>query len=157
MDNTFPNRSKSAPRAGTQAVAGRSHILAPLLASPELQRLFTVYPSLREHLREIYNASQPPIDEIYSNHGRYTSGRDKMFWTKEQGTRDGVEALKAAKRVFGMDGQGVREFADLVLKTISSENAINGNLDEPTAIQRQVQDENAQMITQLLNGELGNA
>jgi len=147
-----------APRPGTQAAAGRSHLLAPLIDSPDLKQLFTLYPSLREHLQDIYAASQPPADDDYSTNdgrGRYTNVRDKPFWTKEQGTRDGVDALKAAKTRPGMDGEGVRRFAQLVVSVISPENVVNGNLDGPTAIQKQAQDENAMMITQLLNGELG--
>lgn len=155
-DMGVSNGSQPPPRAGTMAAAGRPDVLAPLISSQDLQTLFTLYPSLRAQLRKVYEASQPPREDA-SGHGRFNQGRDRQFWTKEQGTRDGVEALVMAKGVYGKDGEGVREFAELVVRLISPENAINGNLDRPSFIERQTQDENAKMITQLLNGELGNA
>lgn len=152
------NSNGNQARAGTMAAAGRPDVLAPLLNSPEIKRLFTLYPSLQGQLQEIYKASQPPNEDSpsQSRSGRYNQGRDRSFWTKEQGTRDGVEALVNAKKVYGKDGEGVREFAGLVIKLVSPENAVNGNLEQATTIERQTQDENARMITQLLNGDLGN-
>jgi len=152
------NANGNQARAGTMAAAERLDVLAPLLTSPDVKRLFTFYPSLQGQLLEIYKASQAPNEDSpsQSRNGRYNQGRDRSFWTKEQGTRDGVEALVNAKKVYGKDGEGVREFAELVIKLVSPENAINGNLERPTVIERQTMDENARMITQLLNGELGN-
>lgn len=148
-------RIKPTPQPGTQSAAGQSNIFTPLISSPDLQRLFTVYPDLKEQLGDIYDASQPPHEGRFS---RSTSNvQSKVFWTKEQGTRDGTDALKEAKTKFGKDGEGVREFAELVVRLISPENVVNGNLDNrPEAvIQKQTQEDNATMIAQLLRGDLG--
>lgn len=151
-DSSSANGWKSLPLAGTRAAAFQPpNVLAPLLASPELQQLFTRYPSLKAQLGEIYAASQPPVEDQWSEH------RERPFWTTEQGTRDGVEALKNAKRQYGQDGEGIKEFAALVLRYVSPENAVNGSFDQPSPIYRETQEDNAKMISDLLKGELGNS
>lgn len=145
------NGWNSLPRAGTQVAAGRpANILAPLLASPEVKTLFNHYPSLKAQLRHIYNTSQPPPED------NWEAQRERPFWTREQATRDGVEALKNAKKQYGKDGEGMREFAALVIRYISPEHVVNGSFDQQAPIYKETQEDNAKMISDLLRGELGN-
>jgi hypothetical protein len=124
-----------------------------------------IYPRLRSQLRDIYIATLPPADESSGMTGHYEDqaqsyrgrgrgrgrngrGRDRASWNTDRGTQDGIDALGNAKEQYGKGGEGVREYAELVLKLVSTE-----GLDVARLVQEEVAEENAKIIAQLLNGD----
>ena len=59
----------------------------------------------------------------------------------------GVEALRKAREAWGKDGEGVREFGELVLR------AVRG-VGEEELIRQELERENAKIIRGLMEGEL---
>jgi hypothetical protein len=164
--SAITNGTNARPIAGTVSAARSKNPFAALEDSKELQALFMMYPRLRSQLRDIYDATQPPADESsdlpgqYGNHpqghrgggqsrrGRSGRGRGKGPWNTDRGTQDGIDALRDAKEQYGKGGEGVREFADLVLKLVSM-----GGMDIARLVQDEVAEENAKIIAQLLQGD----
>ena len=153
------------PVAGTVSAAGARNPFSVLEDAKELQTLFMIYPRLRSQLRDIYTATLPPLDDStgmvgqYENHsqayrgrgrgrGRLGRGRDRGPWNADRGTQDGIDALCNAKEQYGKGGEGVREYAELVLKIVSME-----GIDVAQLVQEEVAEENAKIIAQLLNGD----
>lgn len=142
--------NSSARRAGTVAAAGYKGPFERLTESEELQTLFRKYPNLRAQLNGIHEATLRPISEEDLS-PEYTNNRAKKReqWTQDRGVQDGVKALSDARRVFGKDGEGVREFSRLVLQIASGDTYI----DFAAQIQSELAEENARIISQLLNNE----
>jgi hypothetical protein len=151
--------------AGTLSAAGARNPFSVLEDAKDLQTLFMVYPRLRAQLREIYSATLHPGDEFassteqYENNpqsyrggargrGRTGRGRGRGPWNTDRGTQDGIDALCDAKEQYGKGGEGVREYADLVLKLVSME-----GMDVARLVQDEVAEENAKIIAQLLHGD----
>lgn len=157
----------SNPKPGTRAAAGAPNPFAAVETSQDLQTLFMMFPRLRCQLRDIHNATLPPtedelmeqqLDERESSsrgrgrgRGRGGRGRGRGPWTQERGTKNGVRALQHAKAEYGKGGEGIREFADLVLRLVSGD----GGPDGVELVQQEVIDENTRIIAQLLSGESG--
>lgn len=40
------------------------------------------------------------------------------MWNQDKGWQAGIEALKGARKVYGKDGEGVREFGRIVLRLL---------------------------------------
>ncbi|OBT50736.1 hypothetical protein VE04_09106 [Pseudogymnoascus sp. 24MN13] len=152
---------------GTVAGSTQGNIFSVLESSQKLQSLFIMYPRLRSQLREIYSASRPPADDpntFGSNNdhsfpqfqrgrggGRGGMGRGNSRsgpWNSDRGTQDGIDALGKAKLEFGKAGEGVREYANLVLKLVAAD-----GVDVARLVQDEVAEENAKIIAQLLNGD----
>lgn len=79
--------------------------------------------------------------------GRGNSSRPGP-WNSDRGTQDGIDALGKAKLEFGKAGEGVREYANLVLKLVAAD-----GVDVARLVQDEVAEENAKIIAQLLNGD----
>jgi len=148
----------SKPTPGTLAGAGCRNPFLALEISPELQTLFRTFPRLRSQLRDIYSAALPPPHNDVELDRRNTSshfsrgrgggrGHTRTPWTRDVGIKEGVGALRRAKEEYGQDGEGVREYADLVLRTISGD-----GLDAAQIVQQEIVEENARIIAQLLHG-----
>ncbi|KFY13529.1 hypothetical protein V491_06368 [Pseudogymnoascus sp. VKM F-3775] len=154
------------PLPGTVAGSTQGNIFSVLESSQKLQSLFIMYPRLRSQLREIYSATLPPTDDpntlgpnndhSYSQFqrgrgggrgGRGNSSRPGP-WNSDRGTQDGIDALGKAKLEFGKAGEGVREYANLVLKLVAAD-----GVDVARLVQDEVAEENARIIAQLLNGD----
>lgn len=150
---------------GISSAAGSRNPFTVLEDAKELQTLFMVYPRLRSQLRDIYTATLPSMDgsigttgqyedQSYSHRGRGRGkgrtgrGRDKASWNTDRGTQDGIDALCSAKEQYGKGGEGVREYAELILKLVSME-----GVDVARLVQEEVAEENAKIIAQLLNGD----
>ncbi len=159
------NGQASNPTLGTPSAAGSRNPFSVLEESNELKTLFMMYPRLRSQLRDIYIATLPPADESSGMSGHYEDqaqshrgrgrgrgrsgrGRDRASWNTDRGTQDGIDALCNAKEQYGKGGEGVREYAELVLKLVSME-----GVDVARLVQEEVAEENAKIIAQLLNGE----
>ncbi|KFY67668.1 hypothetical protein V496_01476 [Pseudogymnoascus sp. VKM F-4515 (FW-2607)] len=156
------------PLPGTVAGSTQGNIFSVLESSQKLQTLFIMYPRLRSQLRDIYNATLPPTDDsntLGSNNdhsypqfqrgrggGRGGMGRGSSSrqgpWSSDRGTQDGIDALGKAKLEFGKSSEGVREYANLVLKLVAAD-----GVDVARLVQDEVAEENAKIIAQLLNGD----
>jgi zinc finger HIT domain-containing protein 3 len=166
VEPTASNNGVNAkPIAGTLSAAGSPNPFSVLEEAEELQTLFMMYPRLRSQLRDIYTATLPPTDNSttilgqYEEHpqsyggrsrgrGRSSRGRETGPWNADRGTQDGIDALRTAKDQYGKAGEGVREYAELVLKLVSME-----GVDVARLVQEEVAEENAKIIAQLLNGD----
>ncbi|KFY89480.1 hypothetical protein V500_05678 [Pseudogymnoascus sp. VKM F-4518 (FW-2643)] len=156
------------PLPGTVAGSTHGNIFSVLESSQKLQTLFIMYPRLRSQLRDIYSATLPPTDDpntLGSNNdhsypqfqrgrggGRGGIGRGNSSrpgpWNSDRGTQNGIDALGKAKLEFGKAGEGVREYANLVLKLVAAD-----GVDVARLVQDEVAEENAKIIAQLLNGD----
>jgi hypothetical protein len=125
-------RPSTIPRPGTISAAGFREPFAGLDESTELRALFARYPRLRTQLEEIYAATQAP---------------GGSQWTADRGLENGAVALGRARAACGPDGEGVREFSRLVLRVVGGEGSVD-------VIQREVAEENARIVEQLLRGEM---
>jgi len=157
------------PLPGTVGAAASGNIFSVLENSQKLQTLFMMYPRLRTQLREIYNATLPPTEDspsFGSGHdgshqqsqrgrgggrggiNRGGSMRQQGHWNSDRGTQEGIDALSRAKLEYGRGGEGVREYANLVLKLVAAD-----GVDVAQLVQDEVAEENAKIIAQLLNGD----
>jgi hypothetical protein len=150
---------------GTTSTARSRNPFTILEGAKELETLFMIYPRLRSQLRDIYTATLPPTDDSIGTtrqfddqscnykgkgkgKGRNVRVRDRASWNTDRGTQDGIDALCSAKEQYGKGGEGVREYAELVLRFVSTE-----GLDVARLVQEEVAEENAKIIAQLLNGD----
>jgi hypothetical protein len=147
----------SAPRAGTIAAAGSKGPFAALYDSKELRTLFQMYPHLPSQLDEINTATLPPASGLnsgpqlqYSRGTEKGRGRKNEPWNRDRGLENGVQALIRARETYGKDGEGVREFSKLVLQILSRDE----NVDATELVRKELAEENARIISQLLNGEM---
>jgi len=74
--------------------------------------------------------------------------RQQGHWNSDRGTQEGIDALSRAKLEYGRGGEGVREYANLVLKLVAAD-----GVDVAQLVQDEVAEENAKIIAQLLNGD----
>lgn len=151
------------------AAKGLQNPFSVLKTSQDLQTLFMMFPRLRSQLRDIHAQTQAPTDDslAHDNHmddhqsfrgrgsgrGRGGRGRGRGPWTPERGTQDGLAALRRAQQEYGKGGEGVREFEQLVLKLVTTHGQLHDGIDAAAIVQREVAEENARIISQLLNGE----
>jgi len=140
------------------AAAGFKGPFAALDDSKELQTLFKTYPRLPAQLDEINAAMLPPIAgqevAIQSQyHGEVPKGKGRRReepWNRDRGLRNGVQALARARKAYGKDGEGIREFSKLILQIVSGDESV----DATELIQKELAEENARSISQLLKGEV---
>ena len=148
-------------RAGTVAAAKAKGPFAALDDSLELfQELFKQYPRLPQQLLEIESASQRPITEEEAVAQldlitQYTFEKGKGAvknrpWDQNRGNDSGVQALRNARRVYGKDGEGVRQYGELVLQLLNRANAVDEAVD---SIEQERRDEDARVINELLQVE----
>jgi hypothetical protein len=125
---------------------------AALDEAPELKVLFKLYPNLPKVLEQINTATLPPVDG-YTPSGLPTSVRkgNEQPWNSDRGLQKGVEALKRARNSDGRDGEAVREYGRLILQILAAEEG----LTTEEIIQKELAEENARIIEQLLNGDIG--
>lgn len=143
------------PRLGTIAAAGYRGPFSALDDSKDLQTLFKLYPTLPSLLGEIHAATLQPTDEDGINvqpqyhrvKGQHRSNR--KVWNLDRGLQDGVEALRRARRIVGKDGEAVKEYSRLILQILSRDDTVHAE----ALIQKEVADEDARIVSMLLNGE----
>jgi len=145
-------------RAGTLAAARSKGPFVALGDSVELfQELFRQYPRLQQQLLEIESASRRPVTEEEANAqleliNQYTFEKGKGAvkvrpWDQNRGNDSGVQALRNARRVYGKDGEGVRQYGELVLQILNRANAVDGAVE---TIEQERRDEDARVINELL-------
>ncbi|KAL8365035.1 hypothetical protein RB595_004038 [Gaeumannomyces hyphopodioides] len=118
-----PVRSGGAhpPRPAQKQSQQASHPFSVLDDSPELRRLFKKYPSLPAALEGIHEATLPPKNAPTGIHAMIDATRSKKQepWSPDVGLRRGRAALRKARMDPGEDGDGVREYCDLVRYLLS--------------------------------------
>ena len=125
--DTTPQVDKAGLNGTPQASRNQFDVL---LSSARLNTLFQRYPSLRSQLEQIFAVISGPLppspgsrDQSQKRFGRgdfHGRGRGRGGgppWMPERGIIDGLSHLKRAKEFDGVEGEGMREFMHLVLKS----------------------------------------
>ncbi|KAJ0339801.1 hypothetical protein COL922a_004019 [Colletotrichum nupharicola] len=91
--------------------------------SPQLRYLFKRYPSLKSRLLGILAATEPPpelqgtgnsLNDTMKARALAAANPNKEQWSHDVGIRNGKEALRKARTAAGEDGEGVREYIELI-------------------------------------------
>lgn len=134
------SKANTAARAGTLAAANAKGPFEPLDNSKELEALFKKYPNLRSHLETVDAATLRP------------TGFNSHKWNQDQGWENGRKALQNAKCYYGKDGEGIREYCELVLRLLGDED----EQDEEAAaelLRKEALAESTRVVRALLESE----
>ncbi|KAK0386413.1 hypothetical protein NLU13_6250 [Sarocladium strictum] len=122
--------------------------------SDKLKVLFLKYPSLPEQLRRIHEATLPPKPSPGSKPGIPESLMQgvskKETWNHDMGIKNGKAALRRAKSADGEEGEGVREYYELVLHMM---NEASDRERASQFVQQQLAQEDTKLIERLLAQE----
>lgn len=119
--------------------------------------LFKKYPGLPARLERIHSATLPPKNNnnnaprggLPRTLQQTTAFRKPQNWTHDTGLKRGKEALRKARTDPGEDGEGVREYCELVLHLLSR--AEQSNVTD--MVQQEVTAEDVRLIEQLIQAE----
>lgn len=91
---------------------------------------------------------QPPIHHESDLYSKLT-GKHKpsKAWNQDRGLENGQKALEKAREAWGKDGEGVREFGELILRIVDG-------VDAEDLVGRELGAENARIIQALMEGEM---
>ncbi|EGY15628.1 hypothetical protein VD0002_g9657 [Verticillium dahliae] len=121
--------------AAAPAVEGPPNPFRTLSNSDQLRYLFRRYPNLADQLLAIGAKADPPPGEAPPTTfsqvmaaraaAAAASGKHqkKEQWNHDVGIRKGKEALRAARKIEGEAGEGVREYTELVLHLVAQHEA----------------------------------
>lgn len=96
--------------------------------SDQLRWLFRRYPGLRRRLLEILAATEPPpelqgtgnsLNDVMKAKALAAANPKREQWTHDIGIRNGKEALRKARNAAGEEGEGVREYVELINHLVS--------------------------------------
>jgi hypothetical protein len=68
-------------------------------------------------------------------------------WNQDRGLEKGRQALGRAREAWSKDGEGIREYGELVLRIVEG-------VDSKELVRRELDRENARIVRALLDGEL---
>ena len=68
-------------------------------------------------------------------------------WNQDRGLEKGREALGQAREAWGKDGEGVREYGELVLRIVEG-------VDSEDLVHQELDRENERIVRALLDGEM---
>jgi len=68
-------------------------------------------------------------------------------WNQDRGLEKGREALDRVREAWGKDGEGVREYGELVLRIVEG-------VDAEELVRRELERENTRIVKALLDGEI---
>ncbi|OAQ74307.1 zinc finger domain-containing protein [Pochonia chlamydosporia 170] len=147
-----PVVSEAASNGTGDATSNPSNPFHALEKSEQLQRLFRKYPCLQQKLLDIYAATQPPREDpekrIPASLMQGVPKKDS--WNHDIGIKKGKEALRRARRADGEAGEAIREYSELVLHLINTQ---DGKGEVATLLQQQAAQEDTKLIEQLLAQE----
>ncbi|KAH8178157.1 zinc finger domain-containing protein [Sarocladium implicatum] len=122
--------------------------------SDKLKLLFAKYPGLPQQLGRIHEATLPPKPAPGAKPGIPESlmqgAPKKDNWNHDMGIRNGKAALRRAKSARGEEGEGVREYYELVMHMMNE--ASNRDVASQFVQQRVAQEDN-KLIERLLAQE----
>ncbi|CAD6442442.1 e4a2573f-0046-446f-a765-497863ffe964 [Sclerotinia trifoliorum] len=133
-------KEKSTARPGTLAAANAKGPFESLNNSKELKELFIRYPNLYSHLDAVDTATLRP------------TGPNSHKWNQDQGWEKGRNALKSARGYYGKDGEGVREYCELVLRLLGDEDEESEEAAAET-LRKEALAESTRVIRALLESE----
>ncbi|KAF6831106.1 HIT zinc finger [Colletotrichum plurivorum] len=130
--------------------------------SDQLRYLFKRYPGLRARLLEILAATEPPpemraamgssLNDMMRVKAMAAANPRKEQWTHDVGIRKGKEALRRARTAGGEDGEGVREYIELINHLITRA----GEADKvEEAIRKQAAERDTELIRRLMADDRG--
>ncbi|KAF6821276.1 HIT zinc finger [Colletotrichum sojae] len=130
--------------------------------SDQLRYLFKRYPGLRARLLEILAATEPPpemqaamgssLNDMMRVKAMAVANPKKEQWTHDVGIRKGKEALRRARTAGGEDGEGVREYIELINHLITRA----GEADKvEEAIRKQAAERDTELIRRLMADDRG--
>ncbi|TDZ65969.1 hypothetical protein CTRI78_v003337 [Colletotrichum trifolii] len=128
--------------------------------SEQVRYLFRRYPLLRARLLEILAATEPPADaqgaasagggslnDVMKARALAAAHPKKEQWTHDVGIRRGKEALRKAKRMPGEEGEGVREYVELINHLVSKAGEA---AEAAEIIRKQAAEQDTELIRRLM-------
>ncbi|KAK2006463.1 HIT zinc finger protein [Colletotrichum eremochloae] len=124
--------------------------------SDQLRYLFRRYPSLKARLLDILAATEPPpemqstgssLNDLMKARAMAAANPKKEQWTHDVGIRNGKAALRKARNAAGEDGEGVREYIELINHLMSEANAA---AEAEEVIRKQAAEKDAELIRRLM-------
>lgn len=126
-----------------------------LETSDKLRLLFQKYPSLPDQLLRIHAATLPPQDPESKKHAIPASllkglPPKKETWNHDIGIRNGKEALRRARRAHGEEGDAIREYSELILHLMNTDNS---GPDVTNLLRQQLAQDDTNLIERLMAEE----
>ncbi|KAJ0162486.1 hypothetical protein CTA2_4486 [Colletotrichum tanaceti] len=129
--------------------------------SDQLRYLFRRYPGLQARLLEIIAATEPPpemqstggsLNDMMKARAMAAANPKKEQWTHDVGIRNGKKALHKARNASGEDGEGVREYIELINHLMSEASAA---AEAEEVIRKQAAEKDAELIRRLMTEDRG--
>ncbi|KAK2032218.1 hypothetical protein LX32DRAFT_583266 [Colletotrichum zoysiae] len=129
--------------------------------SDQLRYLFRKYPGLQARLLDILAATEPPpemqstgssLNDMMKARAMAAANPKKEQWTHDVGIRNGKAALRKARNAAGEDGEGVREYIELINHLMSEANAA---AEAEEVIRKQAAEKDAELIRRLMAEDRG--
>ncbi|KAK1506220.1 HIT zinc finger [Colletotrichum tamarilloi] len=150
-----------APSGGAAAASDPRNPFSVLDDSDQLRYLFRRYPTLQARLLEIFAATEPPpelqstgssLNDMMKARALAAANPKKEQWTHDVGIRKGKEALRRARAADGEDGEGVREYVELINHLMSQASAA---AEAEEVIRKQAAEKDAELIRRLMTEDRG--
>ncbi|KAK1597730.1 HIT zinc finger protein [Colletotrichum navitas] len=129
--------------------------------SDQLRYLFRRYPGLQARLLDILAATEPPpemqstgssLNDMMKARAMAAANPKKEQWTHDVGIRNGKAALRKARNAAGEDGEGVREYIELINHLMSQANAA---AEAEEVVRKQAAEKDAELIRRLMAEDRG--
>ncbi|EFQ32201.1 HIT zinc finger [Colletotrichum graminicola] len=129
--------------------------------SDQLRYLFRRYPGLQARLLDILAATEPPpemqstgssLNDMMKARAMAAANPKKEQWTHDVGIRNGKAALRKARDAAGEDGEGVREYIELINHLMSEANA---TAEAEEVVRKQAAEKDAELIRRLMAEDRG--
>ncbi|KAH7273805.1 hypothetical protein MRS44_001316 [Fusarium solani] len=123
-----------------------------LESSDKLRQLFQKYPHLPDQLLQIHAATLPPRETKSAIPASLLKGLPpkKETWNHDIGIQNGKEALRKARRADGEEGDAIREYSELILHLMNTDNA---EADVGDILRQQLAQEDSKLIERLMAQE----
>ncbi|WKT39671.1 hypothetical protein QSH57_001490 [Fusarium oxysporum f. sp. vasinfectum] len=123
-----------------------------LESSEKLRLLFRKYPGLPDQLRKIDAATLPPPEAKPAIPASLLKGLPpkQEAWNHDIGIQNGKEALRKARRADGEQGDAIREYSELILHLMNTDNA---RTDVDNILRQKMAQEDTKLIERLMAQE----
>ncbi|KAI5462210.1 hypothetical protein BGZ63DRAFT_485681 [Mariannaea sp. PMI_226] len=121
--------------------------------SDKLRVLFRKYPFLPDQLLKIHAATLPPKDNTDQKKASIPASLlkglppKKETWNHDVGIQNGKEALRQARRADGEAGEAIREYSELILHIMNSDDT---GTDATSILRQQLAQEDTKLIERLM-------
>ncbi|EEU47997.1 uncharacterized protein NECHADRAFT_75134 [Fusarium vanettenii 77-13-4] len=143
-----PQQQSSEPRQPFDP----SNPFRALESSDKLRQLFQKYPHLPDQLLQIHAATLPPPETKSAIPASLLKGLPprRETWNHDIGIQNGKEALRRARRADGEEGDAIREYSELILHLMNTDNA---QADVGDILRQQLAQEDTKLIERLMAQE----